>query len=172
MRAAAVLGLILLAAPALAQPPLAREPAREAPAPADLRVETMLKWTADYIDAAGYGFVYADRNAAYFISLPEQDFTKTTVRIALRREMFAPTTGRRDFRYRSARSVADVDCAMPRTRLLATDLYQWSNFQGERSSTETQGPQWLYPRERTASEAIADFACRTRRLALDKAKAP
>ena len=172
MRTALALMAALLAATlAQAQAP-ARAPEKEAPAPADLTVDTVAKWTADYIDDSGYGLAYADPAAAYYVHMDPQEAAATTVRISLRREMFAPTTGGGGFRYRSARSVADIDCSMPRMRLLAADLFQWSNLQGERSSSEGQQPQWQYPRERTAGEAVVNFACKMRQLARSQAAAP
>jgi len=136
--------------------------------PADRRLPAEIDaWIAANVVAGEFSLIHRDAEQAYLVHLvTSQDMGPTTVRAWLRVEYFDPPT--EDRRFRSVAALYDVDCAHPRLRYLAADMFAAQNRGGERVETRDEAsPQWFYPRPRQFEERLVQSVCasRARRLA-------
>lgn len=162
MRAALIALWLATATAAAAQAPSLPPTDQRLPAQVDA-------WIAANVVAGDFSLIHRDAEQAYLVHLVTgQDMGPTTVRAWLRVEYFDPPTT--DRRFRSVAALYDVDCAHPRLRYLAADMFAAQNRGGERVETRDEtSPRWSYPRPRQFEERLVQNVCatRARRLALE-----
>ncbi len=156
--------LALMATAAAAQTPAANA---DLPPVDQRRAAQVDAWIAANIIPGAFTLFDRDSEQAYLVHVvTDQDMGPTTVRAWLRVEYLDPPT--KDRAFRSVSALYDVDCAHPRLRYLASDMFAALNRGGERVETSDEAsPLWEYPRPGQFEERMWTTVCteRARRLA-------